>query len=115
MFGEFSLHNVKILFMGILLTALSQNGPTHCKLVVRIFGAQSTVPPLLPSLILLKIAYFIQKLLICAENAHLIKKLLIYLDIAHLATNCLFNLIAPFKLEIPLSKVLELFTISFSD
>ena len=35
---------MKIALMGIKLPALSQNGPT--KLVVWIFGGQSTVPPL---------------------------------------------------------------------
>ena len=39
---------MKIAFMDIYLPALSQNGPT--KLVVRIFGSQSTVPPLQSSL-----------------------------------------------------------------
>ena len=38
-----------IAFMGIYLLVLSQNGPT--KLVVWIFGGQSTVPPLHSSLV----------------------------------------------------------------
>ena len=46
MLGEFSLHKMKVAFMGTQLHALGQNGPT--KLVVWIFGGQSTIPPLRP-------------------------------------------------------------------
>ena len=38
------LHKMKIVFMGIQLPALCHNGPT--KLLVQIFGGQSTVHPL---------------------------------------------------------------------
>ena len=47
--GDFSLHKMKVAVMGIKLPALSQNDPT--KLVVWIFGGQSTVPSLRSSLV----------------------------------------------------------------
>lgn len=46
--GQFSLHKMKIVFMGIYLLVLSQNNPT--KLIVCIFGGLSIVPPLCSSL-----------------------------------------------------------------
>ena len=46
--GQFSLHKMKIVFMGIYLLVLSQNDPT--KLIVWILGGQPIVPPLRSSL-----------------------------------------------------------------
>ena len=80
--GGFSWHKMEIVFMGILLPALSQNGLK--KSVVWIFGGQSTVPLHFSSLTMTKKWQFWKKL-----NSFCRSRLQFWVEFLNWSANCL--------------------------